>query len=137
MKKCTVSGFVVGILLLTLAAGAEARVPVRLVSRCDPSDWTGKRLSRLVNQGIDASKTLAAARVGDNPVLICELLTVKMKGRPVSAYSCVLYSNDRGRISPVLGHYLGLCSNLTVQDAARRILGILQDAARRVTTSAP
>jgi len=137
LRKITVTGLLVGVFLLALAAGAEARVPVRLISRYDPSDWVGKRLVRLIAQGIGDSKVLAVAQAGDNPVLICEFLTVKMKGRPVSAYSYILYSNGRRRLSPVLGHYLGLCSNLTVQDAARRIVSALQNAAKKMASSAP
>ena len=112
---------------------AQERMPVKLTVQSAPGDWIGQRLATLITQGITSSDTLRAAREGDTPLLICNLMTVKVKGRPVSAYSYILFSNNRGKISPVLGHYLGLCSNLTVKDAARTILGVLQKTALKVT----
>jgi len=106
-------------------------MPVKLNVRYDPGDWVGKRLATLITQNITRSKDLRIAREGDTPLLICDVLTVRMKGRPVIAYSYVLYSNRRGKISPILGHYLGLCSNLTVTKAAGRILKVLQETARK------
>ncbi len=118
------------ILVFSVPALSQGKMPVKIEALNPPNDVVGKRLVYLVNQGIQVSSRLKPAGE-ESAILICNILTTKIHGRPSSAYSYITYINRYGKIGPVLGHHLGICSNLTVQDAARRIIDTLQANAEK------
>jgi|GEM_PF-1639635 len=107
---------------------AQAKIAVKIDAQNSQDDVIGKRLVYLIRKDIMVSKSLKIA-VDENSMLICNILTVKIHGRPSCAYSIIITSNAYGKQSPVLRHLLGVCSNIKVDGAAQGIVGILEENA--------
>ncbi len=114
-------------LLLTFPAIARGqdKVPVKVVTQIAQNDFVAKRLLYFINQGIKSSDKLKPAEE-ESAIIIFEILAVKVPNRPSTAYSYIIYANNYGKISPVMDHRLGICSNLTAKKVAVKILEDLQ-----------
>ena len=135
MKKLFIPVFIVaGVLFISVLSYAQEKIPVKLEVQNAQNDVVGKRLTYLITQGINTSDSLKSTGE-EGFMLICSILTVKIHGRPSCAYSFIVYSNTYGKVSPVLGHHLGICSNITVDDAARHIIKNLQESAEKFSAS--
>jgi hypothetical protein len=116
---------------LTLQVFAQPKVAVKLNFKNGEGDFVGKRLVAYLEKGITASDTLKPAGE-DSFMLIVDMITIKLKNRPSSAYSYIVTYNAYGKISPVLMHRLGICGNTRVQNASIAILEDLKSLAEQV-----
>ena len=110
---------------------AQPKVAVKIDIKNGEGDFVGKRLVAYLEKGITGSDTLRLAGE-DRFMLIVNMITMKVKNRPSSAYSYVVTYNAYGKIGPVLTHRLGICGNTRVQNAASSILEDLKSLAERV-----
>ena len=122
MKRALQTGCVVLFLfLLAPLVFAQPKVAVKLNVKIGEGDFVGKRLVAYLEKGIAGSETLKPAGE-DSFMLIVDMITMKLKNRPSSAYSYIVTYNAYGKLSPVLMHRLGICGNTRVMSAANSIL---------------
>ncbi len=109
---------------------AKMRIPVKLESRCGQGDWVGKRLVTLLSREIQDTDTLKVAKNAPT-FLVCEIISTKIHNRPSCAYSYVIYTKTYGKAGPILTHYLGVCSSLTIKSATQRIIDTIKRIAMK------
>jgi len=110
---------------------AQSKMPVKINLRQGEGNYVGERLMALVRKRIEDSESLKMAGE-ESYMLIVDVITMKIKGRPSTAYSYVVTFNAYGRLSPVLMHRLGICGNTRVYNAAMDIVSDLQSLAATV-----
>ncbi len=132
MKRALQTGCVVLFLfLLAPFVFAQPKVAVKLNVKNGDGDFVGKRLVAYLEKGIAESDTLKPAGE-ESFMLIVDMITMKIKNRPGSAYSYTVTYNAYGKLSPVLRHRLGICGNTRVQNASNSILEDLMSIAEQV-----
>jgi len=112
----------------TAFAGAQSEMPVKFNVKQGEGDFVGGRLVALVRQRIEKSDKLKIAGE-DEYMLIVDMITMKIKGRPSSAYSYVVTFNAYGKQTPVLMHRLGITGNTRVYNAADSIVADFESLA--------